>query len=733
MAQALLVRDDLHGTASEHIARTHQHRVADAGGGLHAGLDVGDGLGLGLRDAQLFHDLFEATAVFGVPDRLRIGTDNGHAQLRQRLGQVDGRLSAERHDDRLRFFEVDDVHHVLDHQRFEIELVAGSVVRRHGFGVVVDDNRLVTGLADRPDGMHGRVVELNALADTDRARAEHHDLLLIAHNRLVLVLVSRVEIGHIGAEFAGTGVDHLVDGEEAVLFAQPVYVLLRDAPQLADELVAEPHALGVAQGFDIHRVRFHLAFEFDDVLELFEEEHVDLRIVVDQHQVDAVADQLRDGIEAVVRSVLDVFQQLHVRPAVEFLVVDMADTRFERAQRLQEAFLHRAADGHHLARGLHLRTQLVRRIAELVEREAGDFGDHVIERRLEAGGRIGQHDLVERKPYGDLGRHTRDRIAAGLRRQGRRARHAGVHLDQVVFERQGVECELHVATALDLQLADNLQRRVAQHLELLVGKRLARRHDDRVARMHAHGVDILHAADADGRVVMVAHHLELDLLVALDALLDEHLVHGRKEQGVAHHFAQLLLVVDESAARTAQRIGGTQHDGIADLGGDLHGLLDRHGDFRFDHRFAQRLAQLLEKFAVFGAFDRLERGAQDLDLALFQDTLLGKLHRKVQARLSAQPRHDGVGTLETDDLGHVFERQGFHVDLVCDMRIGHDRRRVGIHQDYLVSLLLECEARLRTRIVEFRGLADDDRAGTDDHYLVYISSLRHFYAPPLFW
>ena len=102
-----------------------------------------------------------------------MGTPNS----RQRLGQVDGRLSAERHDDRLRFFEVDDVHHVLDRQRFEIELVAGSVVRRHGFGVVVDDDRLVAGLADRPDGMHGRVVELNALADTDRARAEHHDLL----------------------------------------------------------------------------------------------------------------------------------------------------------------------------------------------------------------------------------------------------------------------------------------------------------------------------------------------------------------------------------------------------------------------------------------------------------------------------------------------------------------------------------------------------------------------------
>ena len=429
----------------------------------------------------------------------------------------------------------------------------------------------------------------------------------------------------------------------------------------------------------------------------------------------------------------DVFQQPVVRPVVELLVVDMADAGFERTHRLQQALLHRAADRHHLARGLHLRTELVRRVAELVEREAGDFGHHVVERRLEAGGRIGQHDLVEGETHGDLGRNARDRIAAGLRRQGRGARHAGVHLDQVVFERQGVECELHVAAAFDLQLADDLQRAVAQHLELLVGERLARRHDDRVARMDAHGVDVLHAADADGRVVVIAHHLELDLLVALDALLDEHLMHGRKEQGVAHHLAQLLLVVGEAAARAAQRIGGTQHDGIADLGGDLDGLLDRHGDLRLDHRLAQRFAQLLEKFAVLGAFDRLERGAQNLDLALLQNALLGELHREVQTRLAAQSRHDGVGALEADDLGDVFERQRLHVYLVRNMRVGHDRGGVGIHENHLVALFLECEAGLRARIVEFGGLSDDDRAGTDDHYLLYISSLRHFYAPPLFW
>ena len=230
VAQALFVRDDLHGAAAQHVARTHQHRITDAGRSLHARLDVRHGLGFGLRNLQLLHDLLEAAAVLGVPDRLGVGADDGHAQLRKGLGEVDGGLSAERHDDGLRLFEVHDVHHVLHRQRLEVEFVAGGVVRRNGLGVVVDDDRLVARGADRPDGVHRRVVELDALSDADRARTQHDDLLFRAHHRFVLLLVGRVEIGHVGGELAGAGVDHLVDREDAVLLAQKIHVVLRARP-----------------------------------------------------------------------------------------------------------------------------------------------------------------------------------------------------------------------------------------------------------------------------------------------------------------------------------------------------------------------------------------------------------------------------------------------------------------------------------------------------------------------
>ena len=235
---------------------------------------------------------------------------------------------------------------------------------------------------------------------------------------------------------------------------------------------------------------------------------------------------------------------------------------------------------------------------------------------------------------------------------------------------------------------------------------------------------------ADRRIVVVAHHLELDLLVALDALLDEHLVHRRERQTVAHHLAQLCLIVGEAAARAAQRERRTQHHRITDPCGDRHALLDRRGDLRRKHRLAQRLAQLLEEFAVLGPLDRIERRAQNLHLALLQNALLGQLDRQIQTRLSAQSRNDGVRALVTDDLRHVFQRQRLHVDLVRNVRVGHDRRRVRVREDHLVSLLFERQTRLRARIVELRGLADHDRARPDHHHLSDIFSFRHFCAPP---
>ena len=62
-------------------------------------------------------------------------------------------------------------------ERLEVEPVARVVVGRHGLRVAVDHDRLEAGVVQREAGVHAGVVELDALPDAVRARAEDDDLL----------------------------------------------------------------------------------------------------------------------------------------------------------------------------------------------------------------------------------------------------------------------------------------------------------------------------------------------------------------------------------------------------------------------------------------------------------------------------------------------------------------------------------------------------------------------------
>ena len=94
------------------------------------------------------------------------------------------------------------------------------------------------------------------------------------------------------------------------------------------------------------------------------------------------------------------------------------------APRLQERFAERAADAHRLADRLHLRAERRVGAGELLEREARELDDDVVEGRLEACGRrpgevVG--NLVERVADRELGGDLRDQAARRLRGQGGRA------------------------------------------------------------------------------------------------------------------------------------------------------------------------------------------------------------------------------------------------------------------------------------------------------------------------
>ena len=147
--QRLVVVDDLHGPAAEHVGRAHQHRVADLrddGLGL---LERGGGAAGRLRDLEPGAQRVPALAVLGQVDRL--GRRAEHEPLGQQAGELERGLAAEAHDHAHEvaggLLGLDHVEHVLERERLEVEAVGGVVVGRHGLGVAVDHHRLEAGVA----------------------------------------------------------------------------------------------------------------------------------------------------------------------------------------------------------------------------------------------------------------------------------------------------------------------------------------------------------------------------------------------------------------------------------------------------------------------------------------------------------------------------------------------------------------------------------------------------------
>ena len=146
----------------------------------------------------------------------------------------------------------------------------------------------------------------------------------------------------------------------------------------------------------------------------------------------------------------------------------------------------------------------------------------------------------------------------------------------------------------------------------------------------------------------------------------------------------------------------------------------------FNADFGHGIAEFL---AVFGFVDDFRLGADQFAAVFFQNAGLGEFQRCIQRGLSAHGGQQRIGAFLGDDFLDNLDRDGFDIGGIRQPRIGHDRRRVGIHQNDTIALSPQRLAGLRAGIIEFAGLADDDRPGADDHDGFDVSALRHGSGP----
>ena len=175
--ELLVVVDDLHRAAAEHVGGPHDDRVPDLrrrpsrASSHRARLAVrrrGD-LELVRGSAANFPRSSARSIASGEVPRI---AKPSSCRIRASLQR---RLAAELGDHAHRPLGAADRQHVLGRERLEVQPARGVVVGRDGLGVRVHHHRLEPGLLERERRVHAGVVELDPLADPVRPGAEDHD------------------------------------------------------------------------------------------------------------------------------------------------------------------------------------------------------------------------------------------------------------------------------------------------------------------------------------------------------------------------------------------------------------------------------------------------------------------------------------------------------------------------------------------------------------------------------
>ena len=196
------------------------------------------------RDLAFFQDLIKELTVLGCIHILCRGTKDRHAHLHEGFGQLDRGLSAELYYCAVRLFNVDDAFHILRGQRLKIQLICDIEVGTYGLRVVVNNNGLIAFPGECPGAVYGTEVELDTLADTDRAGTENQNLFLCM---LLFYLADAVKAGVVirclSRELCRAGIYHFVSGADIVCMAHGLDLILAHAGQSGNDIIRELDAL----------------------------------------------------------------------------------------------------------------------------------------------------------------------------------------------------------------------------------------------------------------------------------------------------------------------------------------------------------------------------------------------------------------------------------------------------------------------------------------------------------
>ena len=381
-----------------------------------------------------------------------------------------------------------------------------------------------------------------------------------------------------------------------------------------------------------------------------------------------------------------------------------------REGRLGERLREGVADAHHLAGGLHFRTEYGVDPRELDEREDRLFHADVVRNRFMREALLFQCH-ASHATRRDLG----ERRADALGNERHRAGGTGIDFDDVhVAILHG---KLHVHQADDAEFDGD-------RLDLLPDRVL----DPRVQtewRQGAGGVpgvnsglfDMLHDR-TDHNLVSVGNGVDVHFHGLIEKPVQQYRCRVRYGESTGQIPGQFPLRVDDLHRPASEHVGRPEDHGEPDLACRHEAFVEvRHGpvgrlfqaDF-FDHG--------LEPFPVLRAVDRIRARADDGHSRSMQPV------HEFQGRLATELHDDPFRALNFDDGQDILERYRLEVQAVRRVVVGGNGLRVAIDHDRLEPVLAHGQRRVNAAVVELDTLADPVRAPAEHHDLSGVARRR---------
>ena len=580
--------------------------------------------------------------------------------------------------------------------------------------------------------MHRAEIKLNSLPDADWAGSKNKNLLFIfCRVRLIFRIgasVNRIIVRCCRRELSCAGVYHFICRADFVSLAKSADLRLSSAAEISNHIIREFQALRLQKKFSCQGLCFQRLFHLNKHSNFIYKPSVDFCNTVNILFGNIPPDSLGYFPDAAVihhRQLLNQFILIQTGKVVGHQTVHML---FQGTDRFHKSALKIAADAHDFSGCLHLGGQSSLGRNKFIERQTGNFYHAVIQHRFKVCVGFSCNciwNLIQGIAQSDLGRHLCNGISCRFAGKSRRTADTGIHLDNAVLEAVRVEGILHVAASGDAQLRNNIQGGGSKHLILFIAKGLGRRYHDRVSCMNSNRVDIFHIADSNTVSCTVAHYFILNFFPACNAALHKHFSHTGKTETVFQDLSQLVFIIGDSSAASAKCISRAQNHRIPYGIGKGKSVLHCGYYLGSRYRLPDFFHGIFKFLTVLRFADRLRRSPDQTDMMFLQKTFFLQLHGKVQPRLASQSREHAVWFFLQYQLFHNLYRQRLNINSVCDILICHDGSRIGVQKHYLNAFLLQGTAGLCTGIVEFRGLSDNNRAGTDHKNFLNLFISRH--------